>query len=363
MDLDREPEMPAFTDEAESLSPRSNDLPPFPRPERKPWPKSKHAAFDRDGKRERVYRLTRCLPEAIRSDCRLTNAARAVAAVLYYLACQSGSPAVDPSLRELINRSYFSRRAVHDGLHQLREFGYLEIEERKRPDSPVNDTNLYVLCGALKPAGPSQGRTVRRAPAAAKADRGGAKKGVVRKTPSGGITHTSTIEPSPPSSKGCRNRRFASGVGQSRRGSTDRVSPRPVPIPRLNGADPSEVSLAKRAILSLSQTCSHVTATSEDLDDFDGIIAFVERLRTEKISRFSESWWPHCVRRHRFKAYLAVVEVLLMAEVKDIGSLSGYLGGILRKPSGEGEDCAHPDITLQRTLESRGEWLDSRRPQ
>lgn len=47
-----------------------------------------------------------------------------------------------------------------------------------------------------------------------------------------------------------------------------------------------------------------------------------------------------------------------MAKVKDIGSLSGYLGGILRKPSGEGQGCARPDVTLQRTLESRAEWLE-----
>jgi len=96
-------------------------------------------------------------------------------------------------------------------------------------------------------------------------------------------------------------------------------------------------------------------------DDPVDLVRATDRLRNQYITNFDDSAWPMLVRRHGPKAYLAVIETLLMASVRAgtervIRSLSGYLGGILWK-----RGPIDPEHTITEIIRLYGDMIEPRK--
>ena len=108
------------------------------------------------------------------------------------------------------------------------------------------------------------------------------------------------------------------------------MRPRSAPVPNIS---PDDAGLLKRALAVIRPD----RALPDDPAD---LVRAIDRLRLDCIAGFDESAWPMLAARHGTRAYMAVVETLLMASVRAgtdrvIHSLPAYLGGILWKPRGK----------------------------
>ena len=304
-------------------------------------------------------KLTRAyLPVEIGINAEITPAEKRVLAVLIADARRNGCAASELSVPEIAYRAAVSERMVQSATRKLSgaTFGLIDIEYR-RIACDMNETNVYrlaVACfGDRLPYSGTPDDTRRRAPAA-RIQRGAKKRGV-NYSSSNINTPTPTGVAVRKRSRGCR-KRTATGLSRDRSGPPAQVlevaRPRTAPIPNIS---PDDAGLIKRALAVIRPD----RALPDDPAD---IVRAVDRLRLEYIPGFDEGAWPMLVARHGTRAYLAVVETLLMASVRAgtdrvIHSLAGYLGGILWKP----RDQMNPANTVSEIIRLYANQLEPRR--
>ncbi|MEQ8664919.1 MAG: hypothetical protein RIC16_04260 [Rhodospirillales bacterium] len=279
-------------------------------------------------------------------------------AVLIADARRNNCASCELSVPEIAYRAAVSERMVQSATRKLSgaTFGLIEIEYR-RIARDMNETNIYrlaVACfGDRLPFSRTPEGTCRRAQPS-RAQRGAKKRGV-NYSPSNIDTPTPTGGNLRKRSRECR-KRTATGLSRDRSGPPAQVlevvRPRTAPIPNIS---PDDAGLIKRALAVIRPD----RALPDDPTD---IVRAVDRLRLEYIPGFDEGAWPMLAARHGTRAYLAVVETLLMASVRAgtdrvIQSLPAYLGGILWKP----REQVNPAHTVSEIIRLYADRLEPRR--
>ena len=292
--------------------------------------------------RNRTYELARSLPVVIAADRRLTPGDVRVLAVLVDAARYNSARITDISVPEIASTANLSVRQVQFTVKKLSKLPFNLVRRTYRKLRPgMNDTNVYQLSEACfaddREASEdeiSQRPKERHSPkCSGRAARGEEKCGV-KVSISDRYPATSTGSAGRRRSGGCRKDGPAEGSLRTRHSAPpvriDGIArPRTALIPNF---DPDDAGLIKRA-------CAIIRPDLCPPDNPGEIVVFVDFLRRKYIPNFDEQAWPMLVARHGARAYLAVIEVLLMAGARagtdrSINAFDRYLGGIVWKPKG-----------------------------
>ncbi|MEQ8664886.1 MAG: hypothetical protein RIC16_04095 [Rhodospirillales bacterium] len=300
------------------------------------------------------------LATEVAADRRLTPGDVRVLAIMVRAANKAGGRHTDIAVKTIANRAAVSDRQVQLTVTKLSQHPFNLVRRTFRPLRPgMNDTNVYEIAARCFRGGAEVKRSASQetaSPASDAAPARGEKLCGVKNKP---ILDIYTSTPTRPAvrkrSTGCR-KRTATGSCRDRSGPPDPVfevaRPRTAPIPNIS---PDDAGLIKRALAVIRPDRALP-------DDPVEIVRAVDRLRLEYIPGFDESAWPMLAARHGTRAYLAVVETLLMASVRAgtdrvIQSLPAYLGGILWKPRGQ----VNPGHTVSEILRLYADQLEPRR--
>jgi hypothetical protein len=273
--------------------------------------------------REETARMAAELPVHARASRTMTNATLRVYRTLWLLA-DAGRD--DPPIGEIAALALCHERAVQLAIGELKKSGHLVVTYR-RVRRGMNATNQYRLSFHRGAVSPAAGRGENLC---------GVKRKKVCSSTSPAADECSSKRSAPPG-RASSDPKIAPCRGSARK---LRAVPCEAPAPAQRRAGFTEET-ARLALASLERQ-----GIGHDLgpDDFEGLCRTIEDLRRQHFPDFSPRWWAACVRRLGFLAYMAVLEVLDLAEVKTIHSMTAYLGGILRKPP----DDVRPDLTLAR---------------
>ncbi len=278
--------------------------------------------------RRRAHHALRRLPWTIAANYPLTQSA--VVLLDLFLATPEVAEA---SVAELAARCGISQRAVQYAANLLIRLGLLLRHERRRAYDR-NDTNRWDLAGpAARAAAESRGEGARAC---------GPEEGFIFKSkPTSPVTSGG--------SDACRGRSVHDGRPR-RAAEPSRPAPRPDPASR------AELHLACRAI-------RHADPEFEPPSSAGDVWNRVERLIRAVIPIYPRLWAAG-VRRHGFRAALAVLETAILRDTGHVRHPAAYLAGILRKPPAwaaeRPEDACCPQVTLSRLFAARDRF-DRRR--
>ena len=315
-------------------------------------------------------RLASALPLGLAADRRLTPGDVRVLAVLVIGARKAGSSVTDMSVPEIANRAAVSHRQVQLTTDKLGEVPFSLVRRSFRVLRPgMNDTNVYELAAGCftrpaakvhtpsradhQPRRQTSSRSIGQQDRAVSA-RGGEKLFGVKNLTSNKHTPTPTEDGKTEQREGCRKRQTEPSRKPSPRlpvTVSEAARPKVAPIPN--------ISLDTAALMQ--RALAIVRPDRKPPDDPVDLVQAVDRLRHDYMPTFDETAWPLLVRRHGVKAYLAVIETLLMASVRAgtdrvIHSLPGYLGGILWK-----REPINPGHTISEIIRLYGDLIEPRR--
>ncbi len=270
------------------------------------------------------------LPPYARVDVGMTNATIRVYGTLWWIA-EDGRD--DPSVAEIAEHALCDIRTAQLALAALQKSGHLSVTYR-RVRRGMNSTSVYRLA-------------FRRTSSPTPARQGESCAGVKNVfTP---IERKDSVVTTSSAHEGCSWKRSA----PARRAESDHKiasfegSARKVRSIPGRGATQAQrragfgVKAGRLAVVSLEAQGVGAELAAHDCE---AICAAVDRLRRQRFPGFSAGFWEKSVGRLGFRAYLAVIEVVELAAIKQIDDMTAYLGGILRKPSDE----VRPDVTLAR---------------
>lgn len=290
---------------------------------------------------------TRYLSIQVAGNRELTSGDVRVLAILVRAARRAHGLVTDISVPEIANRAAVSHRQVQLTVKKLGAHPFNLVRRQYRKLRPgMNDTNVYLIDANCFSKGHNPAASSDELSPARPRRAQGEKNCEVKKAISDRYTSTSTSdaknEQSSDRKVGCRKKMSPTDKSEKPshidNPSPELTRPRYRPLPNIN---PDDEALLRSAIDILRPDL--ILPRSGQ-----GVVELVEHLLEKYIPSFDFEIWPTYVRKHGTRAYLAVVETLLVSCARAAGehpiySMAGYLGGILRKQQ---PNPAHTIATL-----------------
>ncbi|MBF0332645.1 MAG: hypothetical protein HQL40_03235 [Alphaproteobacteria bacterium] len=230
---------------------------------------------------------------------------------------------------EIASRAGVSHRAAQAARAVLTRSGQLDYRENRSPGSRFSAASTWRLTG-----GPP----------------GAKNRGPKEKTSSSGFTteEKSGAPRTEPASPALRRKQGegcalpnppARSPGQAGDGAGD--SPASAPLAEQIDETPTEAE-ARLALDALAQV--DPDAADAARSSTAALIDALDRLRRQRAAHLFPVLWAAGRARHGFRAHLAVLESVTLAEAGTVRDVAAYTAGILRRPS---DEC-RPDVTLTR---------------